>query len=58
MNQAITDTNVVSNLAVNPSLWLLASNMVLLKNPIIHNDCLKIASSDMQFGLNNIICNV
>ena len=53
MNKAVSDTNVVLNLAVTPSLWLLPSIVVILKNPINgYNNKLRIASEKMRFGIN------
>ena len=53
MNKAVSDTNVVLNLAVSPSLWLLPSSVVILKNPIDgYNNKLRIASEKMRFGIN------
>ena len=53
MNRAITDTNIILNMAVSPSLWLLSNNLILLKNPIPgYNNRLKIASKDTKFGIN------
>ena len=53
MNKAVSDTNVVLNLAVSPSLWLLPSNAVILKNRIDgYNNKLRIASENMKFGVN------
>ena len=53
VNKAVSDTNVVPNLAVIPSLWLLPSSVVILKNPIDkYNNKLSIASENMKFGVN------
>ena len=42
MNRAVTDTNVVLNLAVSPSLWLLLSSMILKNLIPDYNNHLKI----------------
>ena len=34
MNRTITNTNVILNLATSPSLWLMSSNLIKIKNPI------------------------
>ena len=34
INRAISDTNVVLSLAISPSLWLLPSSLIILKNPV------------------------
>lgn len=53
MNRAVSSTNVVLNLAVSPSLWLIQSNIIILKNPIEgYNNRLKIASTTMHFDIN------
>ena len=53
MNQAVTDTNVVLNIAISPTLWLLPSNLILLNRPIPgYNNKLKV------FGLNKDINRV
>ena len=54
MNKAIQDTNVVQNLAISPSLWLIPSKMVILKKPIPrYNNMLRTATdSGMKFGVN------
>ena len=55
MNQAILDTKVTLNLAVSPSLSFLPRSIILWKNPTKgYNNCLKIASPETVFGLNNI----
>ena len=55
MNRAITDTNIILNLAISPSLWLLSNNMVILKKPVAgYNNRLKIACISMKFGYNPI----
>lgn len=41
-------------MAVSPSLWLLPSNLIILKYSIVaYNNNLKIATNDMNFGLNS-----
>ena len=56
MNQAVTDTNVVLNIAVSPTLWLLPSNFILLNKPIPgYNNKLKVSDESMKFGLNEDI---
>ena len=53
MNKAVSDTNAILNLAVSPSLCLLPSSVVILKNPIDgYNNKLRIASKKMRFGIN------
>ena len=55
INRAISDTNIVLNLAISPSLWLLPSSLIILKNPIHgYNNRLKVATRDMKFDANNI----
>ena len=55
MNRAITDTNIILNLAISPSLWLLSNNMIILKKPVPgYNNRLKIANAFMKFGYNPI----
>ena len=59
MNEAVTDTNVVFNVAVSPSLWLLPSNMILLNKPIPgYNNKLKVSDGSMKFGLNEDVNRV
>ena len=56
MNLAISDTNVVLDTAISPSLWLLPSNVIIQKNIIPgYNNMLKVASKNMKFGLNKNI---
>ena len=52
MNQAVTDSNVVLNIAVNPTLWLLLSNILLNKPIPEYNNKLKVSDASMKFGLN------
>ena len=33
-NQAVSDPNVVLNVAISPTLWLLPSNLIILNKPI------------------------
>ena len=50
MNQAVTDTNVVLNIAISPSLWLLPSNLILLNKPIPgYNNKLKVSNESIWF---------
>ena len=54
MNQAVSDTNVLLNTAISPTLWLIPSSMIILKNPIKgYNNKLKVSTPDMFFGVNN-----
>ena len=54
--QAVTGTNVVLNIAISPSLWLLPSNLILLNKPIPgYNNKLKVSDENMKFGLNKDI---
>ena len=48
MNQAITGTNVVLNLAISPSLWLKNTKPA-------NNNKFKIATHDMVLGVNGNI---
>ena len=51
MNRSISDTNVMLNMAISPSLWLILSNLIILKNPIVsYNNQLRGANSVMKFG--------
>ena len=53
MNRSITDTNLVRNLAISPSLWLIPSTLIILKNPIKgYNNKLRIATTNMKFCIN------
>ena len=53
MNRSITGTNVVLNLAISPSLWLIPSNLIILKNPINgYNNKLRVTTTNMKFGIN------
>ena len=50
MNQAISSTNVVVNTAISPTLWLIPSSLIILKNPIDGcNNKLKVSSENMIF---------
>ena len=53
MNQAISSTNVVLNTAISPTLWLIPSSLIILKDPIdgYHNK-LKVSNQNMVFGIN------
>ena len=56
MNLAISDTNVVLDIAISPSLWLLPSNMIIQKTTIPgYNNMLHVATKNMKFGLNKNI---
>ena len=56
MNTAITATNVILNTAISPSLWLIPSSLVILKNPIEgYNNKLKVSNENMVFGINNTL---
>ena len=56
MNLAVSDTNVILDTAISPSLWLIPSNMIIQKTIIPgYNNMLKIASKNMKFGLNKNI---
>lgn len=53
MNLAVSDTNVILDTAISPSLWLIPSNMIIPKIIIPgYNNMLKIADKSMKFGLN------
>ena len=53
MNQAVTSTNVVLNMAISPTLWLIPSNLIILEKPIVgYNNKLKVSDESMNFGLN------
>ena len=42
VNRSISDCNARLNLALNPSLWLMSNNLIILKNPIkVYNNLLK-----------------
>ena len=54
MNQAVSDTNVLLDTAISPTLWLIPSSMIILKNPIQgYNNKLKVSTPDMFFGINS-----
>ena len=56
MNKAILSTNVVLNMAISPSLWLIRSNLIILKNPVKGcNNKLQVATTNMKFGVNEKI---
>ena len=56
MNLAISDTNVVLDIAISPSLWLLPSNMIIQKTTIPgYNNMFRVATKNMKFGLNKNI---
>ena len=53
MNQAVTSTNVVLNMAISPTLWLISSNLIILEKPLVgYNNKLKVSDESMKFGLN------
>ena len=53
MNRVFLDMNVVQNLALSPSLWLVPSMMIILKDPIAgYNNKFKTATRSMVFGVN------
>ena len=53
MNQAISSTNVVLNTAISPTLWLIPSSLIILKEPIDgYNNKLKVSDENMVFGIN------
>ena len=53
MNQAITSTNVVLNIAISPTLSLIPSSLIMLEKPIVgYNNKLKASDETMKFGLN------
>ena len=55
-NQVVSDTNVVLNVAISPTLWFLPSNLIILNKPIPgYNNKLKVSNESMKFGLNNDI---
>ena len=55
MNRSIISTNIILNMAISPSLWLLSNNQIILKNPVPgYNNTIKIANKSMDFGYNNI----
>ena len=56
MNQAVTSTNVVLNMAISPTLWLIPSNLIILEKPIVgYNNKLKVSDESMNFGVNKNI---
>ena len=53
MNRSISDTNLLLNIAISPSLWLIPSNLIILKSPIVDfNNKLRVANSVTKFGRN------
>ena len=52
MNQAITSTNVVLNIAISPTLWLIPSSLIILEKPIVGYNKLRVSDETMKFGLN------
>ena len=53
MNEAVSDTNVILNTAISPTLWLIPSSLIILKNPIEgYNNKLRVSTEDMVFGIN------
>ena len=56
MNVAITATHVILNVAISPTLWLIPSSLIILKQPIEgFNNKLKVSSDEMVFGLNKTL---
>ena len=56
MNTAITPTNMILNVAISPSLWLIPSSLIILKNIIEgYNNKLKVLSDEMVFGINKTL---
>lgn len=54
MNKAVSDTNVVQNLAISPNTWLVPSSLIILEKKIVgYNNLLKRASEGMKFGVNH-----
>ena len=54
MRKAITDTNVISNMAITPGIILVPSDMIILKNKVEgFNNVLTLATNAMTFGKNN-----
>ena len=48
MNQAVSATNVVLNTAISPTLWLIPSSLIILKNPIEgYNNKLKVSTPNV-----------
>ena len=53
MNMAVTTTNVVLNVAISPSVWLIPLSLIILKHPIEgYNNKLKTSNENMKFGIN------
>ena len=53
MNQAATSTNVVLNITISPTLWLIPSSLIILEKPIVgYNNKLKVSDETMKFGIN------
>ena len=53
MNKAVSDTNVLLDTAISPTLWLIPSSLIILKNPVEgYNNKLKVSTPDMVFGIN------
>ena len=53
MNEAISTTNVILNVAISPMLWLIPSSLIILKNPLEgYNNKLKVSDENMVFGIN------
>ena len=53
MRLAISSTNVILNLAINPDTLLIPSDLTILSKPIPgYNNVLKSASKAMSFGVN------
>ena len=55
MNLSVLSTDVLLNLAISHSLWLIPSNMIILRNAIEgYNNKLKTASKNVVFGFIHI----
>ena len=53
MNEAISATNVILNVAISPTLLLIPSSLIIFKKPIDgYNNKLKVSSENMVFGIN------
>ena len=53
MNQAVTSTNVVLNMAISLTLWLIPNNLIIVDTPIVgYSNKLKVSNENMNFGLN------
>ena len=53
MNKAVTSTNMVLNIAISPTLWLLPSSQIIAEKPTErYNNKLKVSDETMKFRLN------